>query len=497
MKKKTYFFFLICFFINIKFSFSNFYQNLTVNKTQENNSANWNTEETVKFSKTLDMGPCPCNLTSHCDYRCCCDSFCSDEIIKKWTDQKICKNIPKNRMESFQCIKGKKHKEEEFNYNKKNAGITVKDHISNIMCIYYDHSGDKGNFYVNEVNEENLKETRNNWIKKFFYIKEKDNNRRLQEQEKPNILKYGDIINDFYLYKPNSNGNCVPTKISYLVPFESSCNFNGTFKEENITFLKNVKNKTVYYYQNQKDRISEITYIIEYNNNDITNKTINVLRTNQTNSNIVKFKVLWKKSNINMNKKLPSGYFQGSPIKIAFNKDSKFVYFENGFFIAMNDKNNRLNCASDLSNAKNPSPILFKNNIKHSCIHNGQQTYLEQTFCNKELRLAKSPDKSVEEANSSNDWIPLYTNCPDKSRVDDISINLFILTSKYGKEHSPYEHIEYAKLDSYKKGESNGILSLSIQFVELSYSSLMNNREGKITSLIPLPEEILKNLTKK
>ena len=104
----------------------------------------------------------------------------------------------------------------------------------------------------------------------------------------------------------------------------------------------------------------------------------------------------------------------------------------------------------------------------YSCKHNGDKTYLENRFCNQTLKLAKSPDKSVEEANTSNDWIPLYTDCPGKSKNDDISINLLILTSKYGKEHYPYEHIEYAKLHSYNKGEGKGIISLSIKFVELS-----------------------------
>ena len=494
MKIKTYFFFLLCFLINIKFSFSNFYQNLTINRAQENDSANWNEEETVKFSKTLDMGNCTCDLTSHCDYRCCCDETCSKEIRDSWIKDKICKNIPKNRMEGFKC---NKNKEEDFNYNKKNAGITVKDHIHNIMCIYYDRSGDMGNFYVNEVNDENLKEIRNNWINKFFYIKKDNNMRRLQTETKK--YEYGDNIN-FYLYKSDLNGNCMRQNISYLIPFESSCKFekDKPFTINKVEHVENFKNNPIQYGQEDISEISEITYIIEYDNNAITNETIKILKgdTSSDTSSTTKFKVLWKKKNVN--KKLPSGYFQGSPIKLAFkNKENnKFVYFENGFFIATNKKDGRLFCATTLNEAKNPSPILFKNNIMHSCQHDQKQTYLEEKFCHQELRLAKSPDKSIEEAGTSNDWIPLYTDCPSKGKKDDIFINLLILTSKYGKEHSPYEHIEYAKLDSYKK-EGKGLITLSIKFVELSYSSLMNSREGKITSLIPLPEEILKTLTDK
>ena len=494
MNKKTYFFFLLCFFINLKCYFSYFEKPITIDRANENNSANWNNEETVKFSKTLDMGQCTCNLTSHCDHRCCCDNTCSDDIRKKWTDEKICKNIPKNRMESFKCLKSKEHKEEEFKYNNKKAGINIKDHINNIMCIYHDNSGDMGNFYVNEVNEESLKETKDNWLNKFFDINQNGGSRRLQEQGR---YKYGDIINNFALNKPDSNGNCISAKISYLIPFESSCNYSKEFTEDYITYINDYKYKIIFQNSENDIAISEITYIIEYDNDTITNTTINVLKTIPESSHKIKFKVLWKKKNVDMNKKLPSGYFQGTPIKIAKKKGNNFVYNKKGFFIAMNNKNGGFTCPTDLNNAANPSPILFKNNIIFSCRRDGNgNSYIENQFCGKELKLAKSPDIAIEEANqNSSNWIPLNLICPNLENDEDLNINLLILTSKKGKENSPYEHIEYAKIDSPPpKSGGRGIITLTIKFVELSYSSLINNREGKITSLLPLPEEILKKL---
>lgn len=493
MEKKNYFFFLFYFLINFKFSFSYFEQPLIVNKTKENNSANWENEETVKFSKSLDMGNCTCDLTSQCDHRCCCDKDCSEEIKQSWIEEKICLNILKNRMEGFKC----KNKRENFIYNKNKSGIAVNDHINNIMCIYYDRSGDMGNFYVNEVNDDNLKEVRNNWINKFFNIKQ-ENNRRLQEGN--TNYEYGDILK-FTLYKPNSNGECKKKKISYLIPFESSCRFTSEILNENtIPHIEPFNNKptkpTIY---GDNNYISEITYIIEYDNHTITNETINILKTNSKGSNKIKFKVLWKKKNINMNKKSPSGYFQGNPIKIAFEKDGQFISYQNGFFISMNKKDDILKCADNLADAKNPSPILFKNNIMYSCKYdNNNINYsIEKTFCNKELRIAKSPDKSVKEARNSQDWIQLHLDCPSKKTGDDININLLILTSKDGKENSPNEYIEYAKLGYSKKSGGNKIISFSVKFIELSYSSLMNSKDGTITSLIPLSEDILKNITTK
>lgn len=46
------------------------------------------------ISVTKDMGPCTCNLTEGlCDYHCCCDSECSEELRKQWLSdpRKICK----------------------------------------------------------------------------------------------------------------------------------------------------------------------------------------------------------------------------------------------------------------------------------------------------------------------------------------------------------------------------------------------------------------------
>ena len=490
--RSNFFFFLLCLLTNFKFSFSYFNQPIKVNKALENDSSNWENEETVKFSKTLDMGNCTCDLTNLCDHRCCCDKDCSEDIKNSWIEQKICKNINKNRMEGYKC----KSKEENFNYNKKNAGITVKDHIHDIMCIYYDRSGDMGNFYINDVNDESLKENRNNWIDKFFNINEEDNRRR-RLQTGATKYEYGDII-DFPKFKSYSK-NCKSKNIFYLIPFESLCEYNkDNFQTPHLDYIQYEPN-----YFGENDYFSEITYIFDYDNGTITNQTIDILTTSQTTKQI-NLKVLWKKKNVNMNKNVPSGYFQGNPIKIAFEKEKKFEYYEKGFFIAMKNRNG-LRCPTDLDNAKNPSPILFKNNIIYSCKRNTntdtERSYIEKILCNKILRLAKSPNQPIEEVNNSNSWIPIYTDCGYINELtddnDDIIINLLILTSKDGKEDSPNEHIEYAKLDSYKKSGGKGIISFSIKFVELSYSSLMKSRDGKITSLIPLPEEILKSLNKK
>ena len=50
-------------------------------------------------------------------------------------------------MDEFRC----KKKSDTFEYNKKKAGIKIKDHIFNLMCIQYDNSGDMGEFYKETV----------------------------------------------------------------------------------------------------------------------------------------------------------------------------------------------------------------------------------------------------------------------------------------------------------------------------------------------------------
>ena len=129
----------LLFIINFEIIFSYFGE--LINSTLEPKN-----EETTHFSREKDMGPCTCNLTNHCDYRCCCDSDCSNDIIKDWNEKGFCLDYHNNRINDNMCESIK----DNFNYNKKKATMKVKDHIYNIMCIQFDNSGDMEEYYLDE-----------------------------------------------------------------------------------------------------------------------------------------------------------------------------------------------------------------------------------------------------------------------------------------------------------------------------------------------------------
>ena len=102
--------------------------------------------------------------------------------------------------------------------------------------------------------------------------------------------------------------------------------------------------------------------------------------------------------------------------------------------------------------------------------------------------------------NNNETWISLDNSICNKDIGNkDITIYLTFLTSKEGKENSPYEVIQHAylKIDESEEGSNDGpLISLIVKFVDFSYSSIENSQKGKITSLIPLPENLLKALHK-
>ena len=46
-------------------------------------------KETVEINDEQAFGSCPCDLTrGSCDAYCCCDSDCSDAVLKVWQERK-------------------------------------------------------------------------------------------------------------------------------------------------------------------------------------------------------------------------------------------------------------------------------------------------------------------------------------------------------------------------------------------------------------------------
>lgn len=489
MKINLFFFSFIYSFLFIK-SIDYFGGYITINTNNINSSIidSWADNSTNHNSKTLDPGRCSCDLTSLCDYRCCCDPDCiNNNNLSEWINKEICINKERDDfLDDFNCrtqkYKDKKKKnktiklkEEMFNYNSKKSKMLVKDHIYNIMCIEYNNAQDMGEFYLDEY-EDNIQELEESW-KLSFGLKGENGQRRLES----NIsYSYGKKIGNFHLYTSSADGTCkITDNIYYLKPFESSCNFNDTFTMNDFNNLNNTQfgNQAPITYGN--NNISEITYILDYNkNNYIVEQTIKILQTNK-NSNITKFKLIW--NNTNLEKKLYKGYQQGKPLKIGFYESNDLKYYENGYFFGISDYSGY--CVdSQLNDVLNIKTIYFKKNIIYACKvrTNYEDTHIYNRFCNKNFSIAQAPNSSGDE------WQKFSVNCSILNKDEDFVINLLILTSKEGKESKPYEFVRYVQTKTYSKpsNSQNKTLTLSVKFVELTSSLFNNNKNNKITSSI-------------
>ena len=411
--QNKFFLYILSFFYIIKF-ISSYSFGPTVNRTHQE----------FDYSMQKDMGQCTCNLSPLCDYNCPCDEDCGN------TEKK-----GKDRLEEFKC----KSLREKFQYNKNNAGISVKDHIFSLMCIHFDRSGDMGEFYKQDPNE-NAGE-KNNWITSFFHA--------LNPQ--PN----NQYIN---LYKPDSNGYCMKTNISELKNTEFSC-----IKSDKIDNV-NVDNPEGAYPIPEESK-SPNTGGFYYGNTQILN-----------------FKVSWNTNTGNIDR--PKGYLQGIPLKIEYNGqkyDQYYLSIINNDGICLDTENR--------NTAINIKPIIFKNNAIYSCLLNNiafSNTFLYNFLLNgNRATICSSPDKE-------NCNININGN-PDIDSNNNININLYIFTSKEGKESSPYEIIKGSLVTVTKTSSNseNRILTLKIKYYDVSASSYHNTKDGKITSLTSLPNEIL------
>ncbi len=111
-----------------------------------------NSNRTVNTSITTIIAPCSCDLTpTVCDAYCCCDTDCPSYLTASWKSNSttnLCKNINK---EDFYSIDLCKSAEWIYDFNTNVTLVNYKSTLNNILCIYYDNTGDKGLFY-NDAN---------------------------------------------------------------------------------------------------------------------------------------------------------------------------------------------------------------------------------------------------------------------------------------------------------------------------------------------------------
>ena len=391
----------------------------------------------VKYSTEKDLAQCTCNISLLCDYNCPCDTNCTEEDINKFNYEEMdFSRYNKNRMEDFKC----KSIDDNFKYNKKRAGINVRDHIFSLMCIHYDKSGDMGEFYLEEPKDPD--EKANEWVYNFF-------------------IKDVSSSNEAQFYKPDSNGYCMNSSISEYKNNEYSCLLQGDIKgdvvygDENNTRTNGVKKE---------------------NNLEKTLKTY-------SSSKIIDFVFFW--NNTGNDNSRPNGYMQGKPIRIIVGEKQ----YDQFFFPLIKNDGSCLHNNEDVNKSISMKTILFKNNAIYSCKINSPYNYtnttIYQLFFKQNMKLCSSP------VNCDNDAIINNTVFNDDHK-GGVNIQLDIYTSKEGKEYSPYEIIKYSFINI--TSNENNLLVLNIKFIDISYSSFINSKNGKITSLIKLPSFILEAL---
>ena len=421
--QNTIFLYILFFFNIIKFISSAYSFGEQIEKAHQD----------FEYSMEKDMGQCTCDLSSLCDYNCKCDKDCGYTEIEG-----------KDRLEEYKC----KSLRDKFGYNKKEAGISVKDHIFSLMCIHTDNSGDMGEFYKETPNEDK-EQKKQEWIDMFFNNIETDTSENLQ------------------LYKPDSNGYCIQTTVSKLKYNDFSC-----IRSDN---LQDYNDLNLLQYANGLNMVGRI------NNNQ--GSSYGNAYTNTINKNI-QFNLFWDiKNDVN---KRPNGYMQGSPIKIYYNNE----YFDKYFFPIIDRDGNCLG-NGNLNNAISIKPFLFKNNAIYSCKINGEiNNFNFYNFLNGDnaARICSSPDK--EECTNQIRFVETI------NENQYINITLYIFTSKEGKESSPYEIIKGSLATVTRPNNVNGMwLIFNIKFIDISSSSYYNTKDGKITSLTELPDKLLKYIS--
>ena len=438
MKQIRYFILHLIFFIlKLDINFAYFERGISLEKSDD-----------IK-SNTEQENSCTCDLTNHCDYRCCCDNDCEKTQLTEWRENDKCLNYHKSIIEDFKC----KSRKNNFKYNNEKAGLTVNDHIYNIMCIQFVRSGEMRNSYleIDDKVEKDMNDYKTNWEKNFF----KDNN----DSE--------DYVNS--ILKADSNGNCIKQFIHYLLPFESSC----------IVESKDLKLNSDYTKDGNKLNV------------------INITKTITEQKKIIKFRVEWKHINENGNKNYPLGYLQGNPINIGFKNENEDTYniYERGFFITMATKNGK--CAENIDEDIISYPILFKRNGMYSCQINGniRDTFFYKTFINKQIRIGCYKNSIFTEDDSKS--LDIDKTMIENNYNNNILIYLLIFTSKKGEENSYNEYIHEVK-SNVTLGEENSppIISLIIKYFDISPTSIIKSKEQKIFSF-NIPKNILDILSDK
>lgn len=476
------------------------YNNITppLNKEEDPsfNSDNWGTRYTSPDTENLDMGLCSCDLSNLCDYRCCCDTSCDAKLVEEWRSQKICLN-ENLRMTQYMCDSSEKDE------NQRNNRLFVKDQIFNMMCVFYDRSGDMGEFYHDkEGDPETNGKLINNWNKKFFLDdsgSEEDKSYSYKKVIKGNIInKSNETDVPILVYGPDSSGNCVKNKVlKFMEKIDTTCKINEPLegyvieiyqspnkKEEPIrfSFLDNSTTSGIFNYKFKYNKKSE---------GDETVITLSTIERNKKDNDFFKTIIEWeneeKTDDSILTKTSAKGYLQGSPLTF---KIGEKVYKGTLF----NGDNNG-ECGEEGTDSESKIYINFQNSLVYSCYtSNTSSSSIAKNLTNESNKISIGKKKLV-----NNEW--LEVRYPKEGEVSegsdgrngDLNIVLEIITTKSGLSGREDLVIEDAKIKySWSDKKFNkSIVRFQVKFAEVTYD-MFENTDDKITSIKKLPSSLFK-----
>jgi len=506
------------------------------------------------FAKTESESDCLCDIDNeHCNYLCCCDTKCGENVKKYWDDRSKCID-EKDSVGIFadRCIdhtlvidfKGHKDK----NYRRRGLErIKATEDISNSneTIDNYCYSIDNSNKMKKEITNmkidtskitdesssqngnsarrlEKVNNNKNNNNKKYISINENhsfsNTNNQLRAIEEKNInITYGNDIkvfgknNKFSLY---SGSICINNiYVERMVNANYSCSMDRNTNKDIINALNEkyinlsdtqCKLDKIYKIDSgilntinsntpinvNNDILVEVEFIMEMVNYDsISGCYINVVTMTASDE-----KFNFKNTVIFSNKNSIPYRYSGTNgylngLPLKVAVGSN-VY--NEFYIVGRDKDGNCRVDEDINNYLYfyDKPILFNQNYSYSCSLNGKN--IGQTTLFQRLKKIKKIAKYGNSHYSKLDDQSLWINVnKDKLSEDNalIKMNIYLGTRKIGV-HS-YKYIYKVILKSIKKNTKEDTLSLDINYYDLDKKQDFEEKP-RIPEFIPsMPADLL------
>ncbi len=498
---------------------------------------------------------CLCDITSSCDYLCCCDKEdCPSDAIKSWRkyskciDEKDTMGIFADRCVDFNLFSFKKQLYENkirrrgLHLEKQTEDIYgLKGTITN-YCFSIDNSGKMKKTLLSfddlvkrgfkKIDNKIFEDISNEIIKNKGFNEstesgeENINNKNINNRN-IKIGYNGPSLNNFknyYYFSLYSGSTCQNSKnVEILKPENYSCSINSTFditenilnniyliyketEEENkVQCLVEKKyliengifnSKAKERIENDNSKIIEVEFLLLMKETEFKIKSciINVVYTDDKNYNIFKNSVIF--SNIN---KIPyrfsgnGGYLNNFPLKVCAEKNGNDLFF-NEFYIVGRDKDGNCRFDNDTYNYlyNYDKPLYFNQDYSYSCDLKGLE--IEETTLYKKLTKIKKIGKYGSSfcKKNNNDWLDVNISSPIKGETHLI-MKIYVGKKKTGLYSHKYIHnVSFTS----KKSTTDDTLVFEVKFEDLEKKYESNDAKYKEVPSIPLftpkiPQDLL------